>query len=199
MGCDFRVPTGVDWVFEHVEQAIILEDDCIPSLDFFQYAEDMLKKYQEDPRIMMVSGSNLAIGYEIKNSCCFTARVYTWGWATWRRAWRYYCDGRSEWDRIQKDGTLAKIYSLRTRYYVKRELNYYFDKGKCPWDYLWWISCMGRGGLCTVPKVNLITNEGFGENATHTQNRGGYTGESYPMDFPLVFPEKVERDKMFDR
>ena len=159
----------------------------------------MLARYQDDPRVMMVSGSNHAVGYAIRNSCCFTARVYTWGWATWRRAWLHYQDGRSEWERIQKNGTLSEIYPLRTRYYVKRELNYYFNRGKCPWDYLWWISCMGASGLCAVPKVNLITNEGFGADATHTQNRGNYTGETYSMDFPLDFPEKVERDREFDR
>ena len=58
---------------------------------------------------------------------------------------------------------------------------------------------MGASGLCAVPKVNLITNEGFGADATHTQNRGNYTGETYSMDFPLDFPEKVERDREFDR
>ncbi len=199
MGCDNRIPTGLDWVFGQVEQAVILEDDCIPSSLFFRYAQEMLARYQDDPRVMMVSGSNHAVGYAIRNSCCFTARVYTWGWATWRRAWLHYQDGRSEWERIQKNGTLSEIYPLRTRYYVKRELNYYFNRGKCPWDYLWWISCMGASGLCAVPKVNLITNEGFGADATHTQNRGNYTGETYSMDFPLDFPEKVERDREFDR
>lgn len=199
MGCDCRVPSGLDWVFEHVDQAVILEDDCIPSLPFFRYAEEMLERYREDQRVMMISGSNHAAGYRMKYSCCFTARVYTWGWATWRRAWSHYCDGEAEWKRVQKDGTLAGVYPLRTRYYVKRELNYYFNRGKCPWDYLWWVSCMGAGGLCAVPRVNLITNEGFGEDATHTQNKGNYTGKTYPMDFPLTFPEEVERDKEFDR
>ncbi len=199
MGCDYRVPSGIDWVFEQVEQAIILEDDCIPSLQFFEYAEQMLDKYADDSRVMMISGSNHMQKYDIDACCCFTARVYTWGWATWRRAWKYYCDDETEWERIQKDGTLAKTYPARSRYYLKKELNYYFDRGKCPWDYLWWISCMGKGGLCAVPKVNLITNEGFGEDATHTQNQGDYKGETFPIEFPLKYPDKVERDRNFDK
>lgn len=199
MGCDYRVPSGISWVFDQVDRAVILEDDCIPSIQFFRYAENMLARYADDPRVMMISGSNHMKQYEIPSCCCFSARVYTWGWATWRRAWEHYCDNESEWRRIQKDGTLAKVYPLRTRYYVKKELNYYFQRGKCPWDYLWWISCMGVGGLCAVPKVNLITNEGFGEDATHTQNQGDYKGETFPMEFPLVYPERVERDRNFDK
>lgn len=199
MGCDSRVPTGISRVFEHVDRAVILEDDCIPSMDFFPYAEEMLKKYEDHPEVMMVAGSNLMKEYAIPYSFCFTARTYTWGWATWKRAWDHYCGDESEWKRIQKDGTLSKIYSLRTRYYVKRELNYYIKRGKCPWDYLWWISCMGAGGLCAVPRVNLITNEGFGEDATHTQKKGNYQGDVLPMEFPLCFPEQVKRDLEFDR
>lgn len=199
MGCDYRVPSGLDWVFGQVEQAVILEDDCIPDEQFFRYAEEMLHKYRNDERVMMISGSNHMQKYDIESCCCFTARVYTWGWATWKRAWAHYCDDGSEWERIQRDGTLARVYPPRTRYYVKKELNFYFQRGKCPWDYLWWISCMGAGGLCAVPKVNLISNEGFGEDATHTQNKGDYRGETFPMEFPLVFPEEVKRDRNFDK
>lgn len=198
MGCDNRIPSGLDWVFEQVEEAVILEDDCIPSPQFFLYAEQMLARYREDPRVMMIAGSNPIQRYEVPASCFFTARVYTWGWATWRRAWEHYCDSRTEWDRIRRDGTFARVYPFRTRYYVKKELDYYFNRGKCPWDYLWWISCMGAGGLCAVPKVNLITNEGFGENATHTKNQGDYRGDTFPMEFPLVYPAAVERDRRYD-
>lgn len=199
MGCDRRVPTGISRAFAYVDRAVILEDDCIPSMDFFYYAEEMLKKYEEDPHVMMIAGSNLMKKYDILDSCCFTARTYTWGWATWKRAWEHYSEDEAEWERIQRDGTLSRTYPLRTRYYVKRELNYYIKRGGCPWDYCWWISCMGAGGLCAVPRVNLITNEGFGADATHTQKKGNYQGEVFPMDFPLRYPKRVERDRRFDR
>lgn len=199
LGCDKRIPSGLDKVFDQVDRAIILEDDCIPDLQFFRYAEEMLERYQNDSNVMMVSGSNQMPGYEIRSCCCFTARVYTWGWATWRRAWRRYCGDDSEWLRIQKEGILRKTYGFRARYYVKKELNHYFQKGQCPWDYLWWVSCIGAGGLCAVPKVNLISNEGFGEDATHTQEKGTYSGETYHMDFPLHFPEDVLRDRRIDQ
>lgn len=58
---------------------------------------------------------------------------------------------------------------------------------------------MGVGGLCAVPKVNLITNEGFGEDATHTQEQGDYKGDVFEIEFPLRFPDKVERDRNFDK
>ena len=30
MGCKMRVSSGIDWIFEMLEEAIILEDDCLP-------------------------------------------------------------------------------------------------------------------------------------------------------------------------
>lgn len=199
MGCDNRIPSGISWVFEHVDRAVILEDDCIPDMQFFRYAEGMLEKYQYDARVMMISGSNFMQKYDTPYCCCFSARTYSWGWATWRRAWEYYCDDDRLWKQIQKNGAFVKTYPLRTRYYIKREFDYYFKRGKCPWDYLWWISCMSEGGLCAVPRVNLISNEGFGEEATHTIERGDYSGETYKMDFPLYFPDKVERNRQIDQ
>ncbi|MCD8363510.1 MAG: hypothetical protein LUC98_11255 [Lachnospiraceae bacterium] len=199
MGCDERIPTGLDQVFAQVERAVILEDDCIPGEDFFAYAEEMLEHYENCSQVMMVSGSNPCPKYQMEKSCCFTARVYTWGWATWRRAWKYYCADASRWEEIQRDGSFAAAYPARTRYYLKKEFGYYFQRGKCPWDYLWWISCLGEGGLCVVPKVNLISNEGFGEDATHTQGREDYRMETCEMEFPLDYPEEVARDRKFDR
>lgn len=199
MGCDARVPSGIDWVFEQVEQAVILEDDCIPARDFFAFAEGMLEKYRDDPKVMMIAGSNYMQNYEIRDCCCFSARVYTWGWATWKRAWDRYCGDESAWKEIQEDGTFARTYPPRIRHFVKKELNHYYGQKKCPWDYLWWVSCMKHQGLCAVPKVNLISNEGFGEDATHTQDPGTYDGRTYALELPLKYPDQVERDRRIDK
>ena len=199
MGCDVRVPSGISWVFEQVEEAVILEDDCIPTEDFFPYVQNVLEYYRDNPRVMMVAGSNSMMNYRMKDSFCFTARVYTWGWATWKRAWGRYTGDLNTWQEIQRDGTFARTYPGRIRHFVKKELDYYAQQGKFPWDYLWWVSCMKAGGLCVVPCVNLISNEGFGEDATHTQDAGNYDGKTYRMEFPLRIPEKVERDRKIDR
>ena len=58
MGCGRRISSGLDWVFEREEQAIIVEDDCVPELSFFQYCQEMLEYYKDDDRILMVSGNN---------------------------------------------------------------------------------------------------------------------------------------------
>src|SRR5678816_1211256 len=45
LGCKRCVSSGLDWVFSQVEQAIILEDDCLPHPSFFPYCEQLLERY----------------------------------------------------------------------------------------------------------------------------------------------------------
>ena len=59
LGCKRRVSSGLDWVFNTVEESIILEDDCLPHSTFFQFCEELLEKYRYDSRIMQICGSNL--------------------------------------------------------------------------------------------------------------------------------------------
>ena len=81
------------------------------------------------------------------------------GWATWKRAWGRYTGDLNTWQEIQRDGTFARTYPGRIRHFVKKELDYYAQQGKFPWDYLLWVSFMKSGGLCVVPCVNLFSND----------------------------------------
>jgi len=58
LGCGRRVSSAIDWIFEKEEQAIILEDDCLPNKDFFLYCKQMLETYKGNEKIMMISGTN---------------------------------------------------------------------------------------------------------------------------------------------
>lgn len=48
LGCRRRIASGLDWVFDTVDRAIVLEDDCLPHPSFFRYCEELLEKYQVD-------------------------------------------------------------------------------------------------------------------------------------------------------
>jgi hypothetical protein len=62
MGCKLRVSSGISWIFDQVEEAIILEDDCLPDPTFFRYCQEMLERYRDNERVGMVSGGNLQFG-----------------------------------------------------------------------------------------------------------------------------------------
>src|SRR3989344_7840291 len=93
LGCKCRMSSGVDWVFQTVPEAILLEDDCLPHPSFFRFCEEMLEGYRNDERISMIGGTNFQKGRERSpDSYYFSRYTHIWGWASWRRAWQKIYD-----------------------------------------------------------------------------------------------------------
>ena|ERR1035437_285754 len=92
MGNVPRTISGLNWVFEHVDRAVILEDDCVPHLSFFQFCGTLLDHYSDDIEVMHISGYNIMQQIPDKNTSYFFSNhiLPPWGWATWRRAWEKY-------------------------------------------------------------------------------------------------------------
>ena len=80
---------GLPWAFEIAEEAIILEDDCLPNQTFFRFCQELLKKYRYDERVMTISGSNLLVEWKSDiQDYHFSNHFSCWGWASWRRVWQ---------------------------------------------------------------------------------------------------------------
>ncbi len=110
MGCGRRVASGLDWAFEQVEEAIILEDDCLPDSSFFPYCGELLERYRADERIMMISGNNFQNGASrTADSYYFSQLPHCWGWATWRRAWRHYDFVMQDWRGGRNRGLVKEL------------------------------------------------------------------------------------------
>ena len=69
------------------------------------------------------------------------------------------------------------------------------------WDYQWAFACMLNAGSVVTPHVNLISNIGFGEDATHTISaRHPLAGlATQPMEFPLKHPVGMFQSRSLDR
>ncbi len=192
LGCQARVESGLNWVFNLVEEAIILEDDCLPHPTFFTYCEDLLNYYRQDSRIMMISGNNFQFSLQrTPYSYYFSRYPHTWGWATWRRAWQYYDKEMKQWPMVRETQALKAILeddkSLRYWHSLFQKT---YEGDDTVWDYRWTFACWLQNGLTVLPRVNLVANIGFGENSTHT---GDHTHPlanipTGAMTFPLQHP-----------
>jgi hypothetical protein len=172
LGCKHRISSGLDWVFSEVEEAIILEDDCLPNPSFFNFCQTLLEKYRYDRRIMMISGDNFQNGKNAtRYSYYFSKYAHVWGWATWRRAWQHYDVKLATWREAQALDLICSICenSAEQRYWTN-----IFDrvfKGEIDtWDYQWLYTCWSQHGLSILPNVNLISNIGFRADATHVSS-----------------------------
>jgi hypothetical protein len=173
LGCKKGVSSAITWFFEQEERGIILEDDCLPHLDFFSFCENLLDLYLSDERIFAITGDNFQNGkWRGDASYYFSKYPHVWGWATWRRAWKHYQFGINFWPKWRDSDAWKKYKSdkIERRYWQK-----IFDRcyaGQIDtWDYQWNASTWYKNGLTVTPNVNLVSNIGFGENAVHTKNK----------------------------
>jgi hypothetical protein len=171
LGCGKGVSAAINWFFEHVEQGIILEDDCYPADDFFPFMESLLDKYTHNDRVMMISGNNFQQGQQRSPYSYFFSRAcHIWGWATWRRAWQHYDFEMQTYARFKEDQVLENILDNPDEV---RHWHSLFEKMARKeidtWDYQWVYSVLAQDGLSVYPEVNLVSNIGFGEQATHTR------------------------------
>ena len=201
MGCGKRVASGISWALQHVAEAVILEDDCLPDPTFFRFSGDLLAYYRDDARVMMISGNNFQNGVtRTDNSYYFSRFPHCWGWATWRRAWNHFDFTISGWPEKRTNGWLKSFTADRE---IERLWQACFDGVAAgtidAWDYQWAYSIWSRGGLSIVPDANLVTNIGFGADATHTHRlERRYSVPSRPMAFPLRHPSDVNACDLAD-
>ena len=173
LGSRKRVSSGIDWVFEQVSEAIILEDDCLPHPSFFSYCQELLAYYRDDERIWCISGDNFQDGqWRGDGSYYFSNYNHCWGWATWRRCWQQYDRQYSNWLKFSDGNYLKGILDseLEIQYWTEIFGNLYnlICESKYPnWDYTWAFTCWQNHGLTVLPNVNLISNLGFRSDGTN--------------------------------
>lgn len=202
MGCKKRVASGITWLFEHEEEAIILEDDCVPKREFFRYAQEMLQKYKDDESVYMVSGTNDLPGYTIKGDYAFSHFASIWGWASWRRAWsKHYDIKMKDWPKAREEKRMRPLFSnaLQYRLFV-RDADKMHAELVDTWDFQWLFTILNNNGVGITPKGNLIHNIGCGrEDATHTKDNSREVAEYGEFSFPIAFTDKVEVDREYEK
>lgn len=191
LGCKNAVSGAIDWFFEKEEEGIILEDDCLPTSSFFRYCDEMLALYRCDTRVGMISGNNNQFGKnKAKSSYYFSIYPSIWGWATWRRVWDKYDVNLEQLpDFLQTEFLKYSISNKQERLFWKNNFESVYLKKIDTWDYQF-VCCMWMQQFVSIiPNVNLVSNIGFGPNATHTTGASVFSNISTEeITFPLVHP-----------
>lgn len=203
LGCGLRVHTAIDWAFSLYEQLIIMEDDCIAHPSFFNYCEVLLDYYRDNDKVMHIGGNNFqdkSMLDGIDDSYYFSKYPHVWGWATWRRAWANFDFETQQWSSFQSRGGLDEWCADRFEYKYWYELFNDVNGGKIDtWDYQWVLACWANDGLCIVPRVNLVSNIGFGEDATHTKERNVFLERDTKVMKEINHPNALVSHKAADR
>ncbi len=205
LGCRDNVVSGLDWVFKQTEEAIILEDDCLPDPSFFRYCTELLDFYRLDERVGAISGDNFQFGWRVtEDSYYFSRFCHIWGWATWRRAWQAFDPQMQDWPERRSANWLAEVTgSGAEAHYWKLMFDDSWRRprgGMETWDIPWQYHCWRSGMLTATPGVNLVRNVGFGADSTHTSAASPLAGlPAHELEFPLTHPKTVAASEMADR
>lgn len=203
LGCKQAVSSAITWFFDHVEAGIILEDDCVPHPTFFPYCAELLQRYQNDERVMAISGDNFQpSGRDCDASYYFSVYNHVWGWATWRRAWEHYDGQIPEWESLRDTDWLKGWLGTEEEDEYWRWIFDRVARGEVDsWAYPWTFACWKAHGLTALPAVNLVSNIGFDERGTHTSSEDSNAARlsTEPLTFPLQHPSAMVRDYGADR
>jgi hypothetical protein len=203
LGCKKGPSTAITWFFENEEQGIILEDDCLPHLDFFSFCENLLDRYLSDERIFVITGNNFQNGkWRGDASYYFSKYNHMWGWATWRRAWKHYQEDINFWPKWKTSDAWKKYNSdkIEKKYWQKSFDLVYKKKIVDAWDYPWTASIWYKGGLTATPNVNLVSNIGFGKDATHTFSKNDKNANVPTQEIgEIIYPEEIKQNISADR
>jgi hypothetical protein len=206
LGCARGVASGLDWAFNKVEKAIILEDDCLPHPSFFRFCEELLDRYQDDERIMSIAGTNFQFGRQRSEYSYYYSGFHDcWGWATWRRAWQYFDFDLKLWPQLKEENFLKDKLSHHRAVKYWNDIFKKTSEGEInSWFYRWLFACWNQSGLSIMPEVNLVSNIGFSDaTATNTSTKAEnspyanmeITEMSFPLRHPPFMLPNIEADR----
>ena len=209
-----NIGNGARWVFEREQKAIFLEDDNLPEVSFFRYCAELLGEYENNDRILWITGTNYLGEYEPEDgsSYMFTQHLLPCGWASWSHKFlKYYdiylktIDNPKRWEIIKKTYE-SKVLFKQQKYSIystkrKIELNH-----PASWDFQMCFSLRGNEMYGISPSKNQIKNIGVDQDSTHggVSNKIEMTKrfcsvESYPLQFPLKKPNDIKKDVVYER
>ncbi|GAB3961644.1 hemolytic protein HlpA [Spirosoma harenae] len=200
VGCGKGPSLAIDWFFEHVSEGIILEDDCLPNKSFFDFCNALLVKYRDNHSISAISGNNFQTTQPmfLEEDYYFSVFPSSWGWATWKRAWTGFDFKLDSWDSVNQRELLQFLFpDKKFALWWQKKFNYlYREQPQDMWDFQFHYHSMKHKRLAIIPKANLVSNIGHGENGTHFQNPDNSIANlpTYNLELPLRHPDRIIRN-----
>ena len=201
LGCRQAVSEAITWFFNQVEEGIVIEDDILPDRSFFQFCADMLDRYRHEQGVMHIAGFNLLGKWkDDRQSYHFSYFGTIWGWATWRRSWKFYDVNIKHWGNPKIQEKILNTY-FPSLYRENRKLLYdkLYNGEIDTWDYQWTFSRLLQNGLSIIPARNLTINIGFDSQATHTRFAPEWAPKKiYTLEPPFIYYNSIAPDKNYE-
>lgn len=206
LGCGAAVKGAISWFFECEERGIILEDDCLPDATFFPFCAEMLERFQDEPKVGSISGDNfLPSALRFDRPYGFSKYVQIWGWASWRRFWRHY-DFELGGEEAEWEAIIRRVNPMQNQAKYWLQIFQALRSGLIDtWDYQVMFSAWKADVVHIFPSRNLISNLGYGADATHTNFQSPLAGlcaesiENYEITLPIEVDPQIDEATFYFR
>ncbi|RYG85737.1 MAG: hypothetical protein EON59_11580 [Alphaproteobacteria bacterium] len=202
LGCSAAIKHHLDWFFEHEEHGVVLEDDCVPDPQFFAYCDVLLSRFATDDRVMCINGYTPFVpGGQRDHDYWFSIYPLSWGWGTWRRAWRRF---RADMSGLDDFLAAERFPGAAGKQPVAARWADRFRLARSSPDYSWFVnwtySCWAAGGLSVMPNASLVRNIGLthGGKQLKTLPLPGADTPIGRLGWPLKHPAAVRPDMQRD-
>lgn len=158
---------GVTEVVNKYGRVIVLEDDIVTGKHFLEYMNTALEKYENDERVMSVTGYIVDIKNKNKlPESFFMPWFECWSWATWQRSWKYFKRNPEELVKTYTPDQIKRVNMNGTNNLWQQVLDNYNGKIKT-WAIFNVVTICEHNGLVLYSREPLCKNIGFdgsGEN-----------------------------------
>ncbi len=192
-GCAAAVISSCEWAFEFEHSLFILEDDCIPSIEFFDFVNAHKGALQSVDNLMMICGSQFAPESVTEGNAVYSKYPLIWGWFTTSSKWQVMRQAYLSQTPIPKSHSAISKAELRYwRAGAKRARLGRVDA----WDTVLASYFVENGLKSILPPVPLVTNIGNDKFATHTKGENEFlnieVGVLAPSGYILARVDKVD-------
>jgi len=196
LGLAQSVIEGVTELSRTYGRVIVLEDDLVVAPTFLTFMNQALQRYQDEPKIMQVSGYMFPVAHSESVGSTFLCRVpASWGWGTWERAWKSLdLDSAKLLVLLQQEGKQYE-FNVKGVYPYIEHLKLQAEGKLDVWGVRWYASMFVRGGLCLYPGQSMVQNIGM-------DGSGFHCGISHLFDVQLSahdawqFPDRIEESEL---
>ena len=165
------ISSGVTKTLDTHDAVIVLEDDLILHPEFINFHLRALHEYYENSDVFQISGFTLKIKPPEVKSCYFLPSVATWGWSTWRRAWKDFqiAEVRKQ---IPKFNFQQRMdFDYWGAYSYSQMLESSLAGRNSSWGVLWNWYVYQNKGVVLYPPRSLVYNAGFDGSGIHCGKR----------------------------
>lgn len=200
-----RIHEVISWFFEHNETGIVLEDDIVPNISFFNFVDELLEHYKNNGKVKFITGSNF-ISHKYKsnkNSYHFTNIPSFWGWATWRNEWQAI-----DFNLVNTISENDYISILKEKFtrdgdfnYFKRLYDFQRTGSQIGGDQKIMFNVWAQKGVCIVPSKNLISNIGINHEHANSKKSDKMTKLSNletEAISNIIHPDQIVVEKKYD-